>query len=409
LNPILIVLLAALYGAAPAYGLWVGSSPQSVPVERLISNLQARFAKEPTNEVMVASLARAYSMAYGTKVESLKPSRFLPNEFYLAASHEIVPGQLAFTARSLAAFEKTAGPQFGFTRRPAPSMILSNEVELTSREERLTRRKYLTNAIHFYQIASKLNPSNAFTQLGLGWCLQEKGETSVALNHYRIALDLASLDRENHTLYGAWNDFAAEVSWYILPLLNPVKDKDEIRKLSTFLRKPNPDLSRRYTPLVVPLKDGMNYRDCIQAGAQCSFDLDGSGPAKWSWITPGAGWIVFDLAGKGQITSGLQLFGNVTFWLFWKNGYDALAALDDDQNGWISGNELKHIGIWQDENSNGQSEPGEVQPVAAWGIAALNTLFVRNEEGIIWSELGVQFIDGKVRPTYDIILERSPD
>jgi len=31
------------------------------------------------------------------------------------------------------------------------------------------------------------------------------------------------------------------------------------------------------------------------------------------------GWF-FDHDGRGQITSGLQLFGNVTFWIFWQNG-----------------------------------------------------------------------------------------
>jgi hypothetical protein len=46
--------------------------------------------------------------------------------------------------------------------------------------------------------------------------------------------------------------------------------------------------------------------------ARVAFDLDGSGlPRKWGWITPKAAWLVYDPAGEGRITSGLQMFGNV--------------------------------------------------------------------------------------------------
>ena len=50
---------------------------------------------------------------------------------------------------------------------------------------------------------------------------------------------------------------------------------------------------------------------------------------------------------------GLQLFGSVTWWLFWEDGYAPLAALDDNHDGRLEGAELKGIAIWFDRNGNG--------------------------------------------------------
>jgi hypothetical protein len=41
------------------------------------------------------------------------------------------------------------------------------------------------------------------------------------------------------------------------------------------------------------------------------------------------------------LTSALQLFGNVTFWMFWSNGFEAMRALDDNQDGTLAGGELR--------------------------------------------------------------------
>jgi hypothetical protein len=98
-------------------------------------------------------------------------------------------------------------------------------------------------------------------------------------------------------------------------------------------------------------------------GPAVRFDADGSGVAKpWTWITPDAGWLVSDIHRSGRITSALQLFGNVTWWLFWNNGYEPLRALDDNADGTIAGRELDGLSVWRDANSNGVSEAGEVQP-----------------------------------------------
>ena len=60
-----------------------------------------------------------------------------------------------------------------------------------------------------------------------------------------------------------------------------------------------------------------------------------------------------------------------TFWCFWENGYQALASLDDDGDGWLTGKELDGLAVWRDTNGNGVSEPGEVKTLSECGIAAL--------------------------------------
>ena len=135
------------------------------------------------------------------------------------------------------------------------------------------------------------------------------------------------------------------------------------------------------TPIAVPLRDGLVARDLEDRDAAVAFDADGSGLNRpWTWVTKDAGWLVYDPKGRGEITSGLQLFGNVTFWLFWENGYHALASLDDDGDGELTGDELKGLAIWHDAGHLGVCDPGEVKPLSAYGIVAVSCRFEPRRE-----------------------------
>ena len=144
--------------------------------------------------------------------------------------------------------------------------------------------------------------------------------------------------------------------------------------------------------------------------ARVAFDADGTGLAQhWTWLSKDAGWLVYDWRGQGKITSGLQMFGNVTFWLFWDNGYQALAALDDNGDGILSGEELNHLAVWVDRNGDGVVQPGEVKTLAELDIVALSCRHEYDSshaDHIAWSRAGVVFRSGTTRPTYDVILHR---
>jgi hypothetical protein len=55
----------------------------------------------------------------------------------------------------------------------------------------------------------------------------------------------------------------------------------------------------------------------IESQKISTFNLDGSDlPQRWTWVTPTTGILVWDPEGLGRITSGRQLFGSVTWWIF---------------------------------------------------------------------------------------------
>jgi hypothetical protein len=40
---------------------------------------------------------------------------------------------------------------------------------------------------------------------------------------------------------------------------------------------------------------------------------------------------------------GPQMFGNVSYWIFWRDGYAAFSALDDNGDGLLRGSESKGL------------------------------------------------------------------
>lgn len=263
-------------------------------------------------------------------------------------------------------------------------------------------QKHLAVAMEHYREALKLNKNHLPAQLGLGWCLDEAGDKTAAVESYRKALALA-WKKEGNKDYYPYDSFVQETAHYLLPLLDPEKDAREIEKIKGYaeaMRKK----SRAITPLVVPLEDDVELAELVDHDASVRFDLDGSGFQRpWGWITPKAAWLVWDPHGSGKVTSGLQMFGTVTFWIFWNNGYNALSALDDNGDGILSGHELEGLALWHDRNANGVSDPGEVQPVQSCGIESLSCHYRQHPTGIVFSPRGVVLRGGATRPTYDWI------
>lgn len=156
------------------------------------------------------------------------------------------------------------------------------------------------------------------------------------------------------------------------------------------------------TPIVFSPAGSTNLQE-LASDTLTRFDLDGTARGwAWSWVKPTTGILVWDPKGEGKITSGRELFGNVTFGLIWRDGYAALASLDDNHNGELRGDELKGLALWFDRNANGISDPGEVIPVATAGVTALSVRDTGKEPtGELRSDAGVQLKDGTAVPSYD--------
>ncbi len=368
----------ALVLTTASYAKFIRMDVHNVPVERLVTNLEKAVKNDPKDVDAVINLARLHGMAYALKTETAR----------VVKDHE------------------DRGHWFGHE----PKLVPFSKVEQTSdKKKQEAAKQHLSRAVSGFREAVKLAPDNLVARMGLAWTLDQNDEKSEASKKYRTLIEDAwkqEKDLRSRPMSG--ETVVTEASGYLIPLLDKEKDREEIatlRERAARLRK----LPRPITPVAVPLRSGLGARDIEDPSAAVAFDADGSGlKRRWTWITKDAGWLVFDPKNEHRITSGLQLFGSVTFWLFWNTGYDALSALDDNLDGKLTGSELNGLAIWEDSRNPGVCDPGEVKPLSEFGIVAVSCRFQRDTthpDHIASTPRGVTFRNGTTRPTFDIILK----
>jgi len=137
-----------------------------------------------------------------------------------------------------------------------------------------------------------------------------------------------------------------------------------------------------YDPLALDLNgDGkIGISPAPNGGAY--FDHNGDGVShKSSWISKEDGILAYDRNGNGNIDDGSELFGNFTQikdkdgnQRLAKDGYEALKEFDSNNDGLIDNKDdkFKDLKIWQDANSNGISDEGELKSLDELGIASLS-------------------------------------
>lgn len=345
---------------------------RTVPVQRLIENLNRRVAEAPGDLEARFTLARVHTMAYKLRATEVQ---VWPND--------------------------PLRPQWPDWRAPHQQFTSPSGASPITEQQKQEGAAHLRTAIELFRSVVAASPRHLYAQLGLGWSLVEAGDRAAAREPLRRAFELGS-SHEYHPTVGE------EAAVYLLPLLDEQADREELALLRSRLA----DLKKRpraISPIVIPLRDDVTSSELVNDNARVMFDVDGTGVHRWNWIHSSVAWLVYDSERKGHITSGLQLFGNVTFWCFWRTGYDALAALDDDGDGVIRGRELRGLALWHDRDGDSVSDRGEVRPVEQWGIVALSISHApdaTHPDEIPWSARGVHFANGTVRPTWDVYLRR---
>lgn len=435
--------------------------PQSMPVDRVIANLEAWVKDNPNDAKAWYSLARARSYAFATTSGSIQ-----------------VHGE-----------EKRPEVTFG---------IGATRVELDKSKDLAAAVKHLDAGIRAFNSAIKLRPADADMRYGLA-CLIENGlkvctkarafpmldtqvidssdarqfgdgkdltkpESLGSLNRFYLGEDDRKWGRSVDTLRAAewmlararFKQDSAEIdrmwtaAWkievcdlyftaacYALPENSTVREQS-LTGLSPFIayqaaqdylrlrdvpgdREEFPirkavaqsivkamealPLCGAITPLVVPLDDAQCLSQSLDRDARIQFDFDGTGRAQSvEWITPQAAFLVWDPESTGRITSGRQFFGSATWWMFFEDGFKALASLDNDGNGLIERDELAGLALWRDGNGNGVSDPGEVVPVEEWGVRSLSCRADGRDTDGLSARAGVVFEIGGVavaRPMWD--------
>jgi hypothetical protein len=131
-----------------------------------------------------------------------------------------------------------------------------------------------------------------------------------------------------------------------------------------------------------------------------TFDIRGDGqPMRISWTAPGYhnAFLALDRDGSGAITSGKELFGNVTAQpqSATPNGFLALAEFDKPENGGNGDGVIDEhdavfskLVLWIDDNHDGISQPSELHKLSEFGIHSLSVSYFESRKT---DEFGNQF------------------
>jgi hypothetical protein len=385
-----------------------------VPISRLIHNTTQYVKAHPKDSGGYYMLGRLHSLAF------------------------------AGNTRTIEIWKLATGSAYGLPVFPFLEPVPRPERTNTGTTLPETARWHLVESLHNYRRATELQPKQPMAFLGLGWMLeqgalfpdeinapfkkppqraaaQEWRAQALAIYNYAAAhsAELYDANPQPETPEG----LVIEANRAILRLLNgpdlsadQTADRDRARKVvesyEQRVRASTPAANQNspqvfkspqvISPIIFPLRGVGTLESLLAPGRIVSFDLAGDGaPKKWPWVNSDAGFLVWDPENQQHIDSGRQLFGSVTWWMFWRDGYAALAALDDDGNGWLEGDELAGIAIWRDINENGVCDPGEVIPLRNAGILRIAVRASGRTSKMPFNVQGIQFNDGTFKPTYD--------
>ena len=393
---------------------------EPVPIDRLLANLTAHVEDHPDDAEGHYVLGRVHSLAYaklayGDLAGEADTVNIIPAEKRPVAEGEPQPELPGFPPYASVQVAREGRSRPGDAEAPAPPEPQRSPLATA----------HLQASLAAYRRAVTLDDADPLYQLGLGWMSEQAARygqdaatrpttqssrpLDAAKAAYRRTIELA-YDAElasNLRMMGVEKGFlATEAAENLLRLLEADGlDADEQAEAQT-LRERLALLREKpvaMTPILFATRDA-GIAELLDPAARTSFDLaaDGLGHA-WPWVTPEANLLVWDPAATGRITSGTQLIGTRTWSMVFRDGYAALAALDDDADGLLRGDELAGLAAWCDRDGNGVSDPGEVRPLADLGIASLAVAAESHalDDVAAWSPKGLTLIDGRVLPTWD--------
>jgi hypothetical protein len=385
--------------AIQAFGEFEGNS--LAPADRLIANTTAYIKEHPTDPMGPYTLARVHYLAFATRGATLNA---WPNDGRaLPEIYDPMP------------------------TRPQSSNLNPMDASL---------RVHLTEAIENFRKAIQMDEKNGLFHLGLASISRQAlssglelgaipgmapadipkdgnftavwREQAIAeyLKAYQLSIDTTAMIRAGSPGGGTVTSASYEAGTRYVEMVGARGVRDSERTVYERIKDSLPSLSKQgisfITPIVFRLTAPVRLEALLDAGKTVAFDLAGSGiPQRYTWLRPDTGILVWDPTRAGRITSGHQLFGSVTFQMFWPDGYRAIDALDDNRDGELRGAELDGLAVWFDLNQNGVSDAGEVTPIEKTGIASISARATTCIGASLANETGLIMTDGRALPTYD--------
>ncbi len=395
----------ALFALVPA------DRVDEVPVERLLENLE-RNAQNLDPAAKARAIGRVHLLAYLRRVSALP--------IYRERGNTIAEGMIddcaTLDAQSEGRGSRDDWPQAKPGERCEErqySLGPKREIPKEAHAGRRGLNPHLRAAIVSYERARTLEPANLRTRVALAFAYDRAGRKKSARRELRHVMheglkripapatngQSEMSDWETHTV-------VTEAAEHFSAIARYRSDRRLIARTKKRLTDSPPAVY--VTPILVPLRDEAAFDDLVDRTSKVAFDFSGQGRTMQAgWLTKDAAWLVWDPKNKQKVASGFQLFGSVTWVASWNNGYNALGALDDNGDGFISGAELDGLSLWHDQNENGISDEGEVKPVADHKIAALKYGHTKVGDGLWVAEDGVLFEGQGWRATYDWVLREG--
>lgn len=173
-------------------------------------------------------------------------------------------------------------------------------------------------------------------------------------------------------------------------------------------------IPRLRDPIVLDL-NGDGVQLVSRADANVRFDFDNDGFAESSgWLSAQDGFLAADWNGDGKINNVTELFGDE-----FTSGFDAMAALDTNGDSVLDATDAqwRKLRVWQDANSNGQTDAGELLRLSTFNISSIDLNFTTvnfdaeanliSEKGVYTTDNGKSFEIADVWFDFDNVNSRS--
>lgn len=400
-----VALLGCVLMFSPAAIAMFAPMPE-VPAKRLIQNIQKYIKAHPQDPNGYYQLGRTHYLAYVLRSDQVR---------VLSNGKSQLPSAQPF-------------PYLAHRRPNAkPSDVKQAVILGHLRAAKTNLQKAIAldpgNALYHLTLASALDQGSADAWASEATTQPEdqKGDLEKikrqatlrwqheALDEYQKAFDLAIKKDRQHPMQpilGVTSLVSHEAAGGYVRLAEAMHAGKPYTKVIPKMKQAMAELESKpvgaVTPIIFSLKPGQQLSDLIARTATTHFDLDGTHRGwQWPWVKPETGILVWDPQHTGRVTSGRQLFGSVTWWIFWNNGYQAMAALDNNGDGQLTGQELAGIRVWFDRNGNGKADPGEVVSLQSLHITALATHPATHIGKSLANPRGITFADGRTLPTWD--------